>query len=103
MDARPGPPRPAVAVTLLTQADCSLCEIAKEVLARVGLDHRLDVREVDLAGEEGRTLAMRHGVLFAPGVLIWGERFSYGRLSEKKLRLQLAQVRPPVTQRHAPP
>lgn len=39
----------------------------------------------------GRDLALRRGVLFAPGVLIDGELFSYGRVSEKKLRPDLAR------------
>ncbi len=37
------------AVTLLTQADCALCEHAKGVLARVGADHPLEITEIDLA------------------------------------------------------
>ena len=87
MSAEPAPTAPqATAVTLLTQADCALCEQAKTVLARVGVDHPLTVHVLDLSGPAGRDLALRHGVLFAPGVLLDGEPFSYGRLSEKKLR-----------------
>ena len=33
---------------------------------------------------------VRHRVPFPPGVLIDGEAFSYGRLSERKLRRELA-------------
>jgi len=80
-----------IRVTLLTQGDCAMCEHAKEVLARVGADHRLDVEEVALATPEGQALALRHGVLFAPGVLLDGESFAYGRLSERKLRRTLAR------------
>ena len=32
---------------------------------------------------------MKGGLLFPPGVLIDGEPFSYGRLSERKLRREL--------------
>jgi len=76
-------------VTLLTQADCTLCGHAKAVLARVGADHRITVAEVDLASEHGRELALAAGVMFAPGVLLDGKPFSYGRLSERKLRKAL--------------
>lgn len=76
-------------VSLLTQPSCSMCDFAKHVLARVGMDHPLDIREIPLDSPTGRTLAAAHGVLFAPGILIDGELFSYGRLSEKKLRRHL--------------
>lgn len=76
-------------VTLLTQGDCAMCEHAKQVLARVAADHPLEVEEVALATPEGQELALRHGVLFAPGVLLDGESFAYGRLSERKLRRAL--------------
>jgi hypothetical protein len=88
----PTAPPPAT-VTLLTQPDCALCEHAKDVLARVAADHPFIVTEVDLGGPAGRDLAMRHRVLFAPGILIDGQPFSYGRLSEKKLRRHLARPR----------
>jgi glutaredoxin len=78
-----------VEVTLLTQEHCTFCDLAKEILDRVGRDHPLRVREVDLASAEGQRLATTVGVLFAPGVLLDGEAFSYGRLSERKLRRAL--------------
>ncbi|WP_165984975.1 glutaredoxin family protein [Streptomyces sp. YIM 98790] len=82
-------PRPAHRVTLLTQADCSLCEHAKQVLATVGKDHPLEVTETDLTSDEGQRLGAAAGVLFAPGVLLDGKPFSYGRLSERRLRRAL--------------
>jgi glutaredoxin len=91
----PAPDATPVEVTLLTQADCALCEHAKQVLARVAADHRLTLTEVSLATEEGRGLATEAGVMFAPGVLLDGQPFAYGRLSERKLRktLQRASAR----------
>jgi Glutaredoxin-like domain (DUF836) len=80
------------AITLLTQADCALCEHAKGVLARVGADHLIEVTEIDLASEHGRSLAGGAGVLFAPGVLIDGHPFGYGRLSERRLRRALDRL-----------
>ncbi|MFD8352423.1 glutaredoxin family protein [Streptomyces coelicoflavus] len=82
-------------ITLLTQADCALCEHAKTILAKVGADHPLDITEIDLAGEEGRRLSAEAGVLFAPGILLNGEPFSYGRLSERRLRRALKAVAAP--------
>jgi len=80
------------AVTLLTQDDCALCEHAKGVLARVGADHLLEVTEIGLESEQGRTLAAQAGVLFAPGVLLGGRPFGYGRLSERRLRRALGRL-----------
>lgn len=77
------------AITLLTQPNCTLCEQAKRVLTRVARDIPLTVTEVELTSGEGRTLATEADILFAPGVLLDGELFSYGRLSERKLRKTL--------------
>lgn len=78
-----------VDVTLLTQQQCRFCDLAKEILDRVGREHPLQVREVDLTTAEGQRMATALGVLFAPGVLLDGAAFSYGRLSERKLRREL--------------
>jgi hypothetical protein len=84
------------AITLLTQADCALCEHAKQVLTRVSNDHPLEVTEIDLASEHGRALAARAGVLFAPGVLVDGHPLGYGRLSERRLRHVLERMPAPT-------
>ena len=76
-------------VTLLTKTDCGLCEQAKEVLGRLGGEFDLIVETVDATSEEGRVLAERAGMAFPPAVLLDGEPFSYGRLSERKLRRML--------------
>lgn len=77
-------------VTLLTQSDCHLCEHAKAVLDRVGHDYPLTVTEIDLRSDTGQQVAADAGVLFAPGVLLDGQPFAYGRLSERKLRKALS-------------
>ncbi len=76
-------------VTLLTQASCAFCDQAKETLVRLSQEHSLDIVEISLDSDEGRALGERHGVVFAPGVLIEGAFFSFGRLSERKLRREL--------------
>jgi len=78
-------------IILLTQHDCGFCDQAKGVLARVGADHPVTVTEIDLGSAEGQRLAAAAGVLFAPGLLIDGEPFSFGRLSERKLRRALGK------------
>ncbi len=80
------------AVTLLTQEDCGLCEHAKKVLARVGAEYPLEVTAIDLASEQGRALAAQARVQFAPGVLVDGRPFGYGRLSERRLRRTLERA-----------
>ncbi|MEU7401883.1 glutaredoxin family protein [Streptomyces sp. NPDC044948] len=84
-DTAPAPHR----ITLLAQADCALCEHAKQVLAKVGADHPLDITEIDLTSDAGQRLGAEAGVLFAPGILLNGRPFSYGRLSERRLRRTL--------------
>jgi glutaredoxin len=80
-------------ITLLTQSSCGFCDHAKKVLSRVGADYPLQITEIDLAGEDGQQLAARAGVLFAPGLLVDGESFSFGRISERKLRRTLDKRR----------
>ena len=82
------------AITLLTQADCGYCEHARAVLARVGADHPLEVTEINITGEDGRALAACAGVMFAPGLLVDGRPFGYGRISERRLRRTLQRLAP---------
>ena len=78
-------------ITLLTQEDCHLCEQAKEVLARVAADHVMEIEVISLASNTGQTLARKAGFMFAPGVLVDGVPFGFGRLSERKLRKTLTK------------
>jgi glutaredoxin len=76
-------------VVLLTKEDCHFCEQAKDVLARLRGEYDLRVREVALESDEGRSLALEAAAAFPPVVLLNGATFSYGRLSERKLRKAL--------------
>ena len=76
-------------VVLLTKDDCDLCEHAKETLARMSAELELHVREVALDSSEGAELARTAGAPFPPVVFVDGRAFSYGRLSERKLRKAL--------------
>ena len=79
----------SVPVTLLTKADCHLCDHAKEVLHRVAPDYGLHLETVDLATERGQHIAQDAGMLFPPAILVDGQPFCYGRLSERRLRREL--------------
>ena len=76
-------------VTLLTQDDCAFCDQAKILLARLSAEYPLEVEELDLGSEEGRRLAEAGGMIFAPGIVLDGEPFCYGRPSERKIRREL--------------
>lgn len=83
----------AVEVVILTQAECGLCEQAKDTLARVAEDFPLAISELDVGSPEGEQLGLSRGVIFPPGVLLDGRLFCYGRLSERKLRRELSRPR----------
>jgi glutaredoxin len=76
-------------LTLLTQEDCPLCDQAKAALARLAADYKLTVREIALDTDEGRQLALQAGTPFPPMLFLDGSPFSYGRVSERKLRKTL--------------
>jgi glutaredoxin len=76
-------------IVVLSQPDCQFCDDAQAVLARLAPRYPISVRQIALGSREGQDLATRHGVLFAPGVLLNGRLISYGRLSERRLRRQL--------------
>ena len=80
-----------IEVVLVTQPACDLCERAYSVFDRLGAAYDLNVRSVSLTTPEGEDLARRGGMLFPPGVYIDDEPFSYGRVSERKLRRELAR------------
>jgi glutaredoxin len=83
-----GAPEP-IRVELLTQEQCAFCDQAKRVLDRLAREFPLAVATRDLASTEGRALAEQGGVMFPPGLFVEGEPFSYGRVSERKLRREL--------------
>lgn len=76
-------------VTVVVQAECGFCQQAKDVLDRISEDFELHIETVDLQEEEGRRLAEASRLVFPPGVFLDGALFSYGRLSERKLRRHL--------------
>ncbi len=86
---------PAVDVVLITKPHCEYCELAKLILDRLGAGFAIQVREIGVEEPEGAALALHHGILFAPGILIDGRLAGYGRPSERRLRrlLEARQAR----------
>ena len=80
-------------VVFLTQTACDLCDHASHVLRRLSAEYDLTVRYVSFDSAEGRTLATHHRLVFAPGILLDDQAFSYGRLSERRLRRELDRRR----------
>jgi hypothetical protein len=83
------PPPEQLEVVLLTQHDCAFCDQGKQVLERLAREFPLSIETRDLASPAGRAPADRGGVMFPPGLFIDGEPFSFGRVSERKLRREL--------------
>lgn len=74
---------------VVTQPRCGFCDQAKGVLQRVGEDFDVQVIEVDAESDVAAELASETAAVFPPVVFINGSLFSYGRLSERKLRKRL--------------
>ena len=82
----------AIEVLLLTKDDCRFCDEAKAILRRLGDDFPIRIKSTEIASPRGQALALQGGLLFAPGILIDGRPFSYGRPSEKKLRREFERI-----------
>jgi len=73
-------------ILLLTQENCAFCDSAMAMLDRLSVEFPLLISMLALDSRDGQALAEKNGILFAPGIFIDGEAFSYGRPSERKLR-----------------
>lgn len=94
IDDGAGAERPVTEIILLTEPHCGHCDRAKEILHYLSAEFTLSVTEIDLAGDEGRRLAIEHAVVSAPGLLVDGVLFSRGPLDGHKLRMTLESIRP---------
>ena len=90
-DPDPGTP---IHILLLTQPACDFCDHAKVVLDRLAREFAATVHEIPFGSSEGQRLAVTHGAIFAPAILIDGELASYGRPSERRLRRLLGRRAP---------
>ena len=80
-----------VSILLLTQEDCAFCDAAEQMLERLSTEFPLSVSTLSLDSVRGQELARENAILFAPGLFIDGEAFSYGRPSERKQRRAIEQ------------
>ncbi len=78
-------------VLILSRPTCDLCDRAKKILDRLAPEFGFAIRPLALDSPEGQSLALRHGMLFPPGLLVDGEPFSHGRVSERRLRRELSR------------
>ena len=76
-------------ISVVTQQACTYCDMAKTVLEKLSREYPLTMSIVPIETPEGATLVERGGVVFPPGVFIDGQPFSYGRLSERKIRREI--------------
>jgi hypothetical protein len=81
-------------VTLLTLNDCHLCQHARGVIAKLGLERAIVVEETAWDSAEGQRLVQRDGIPFAPAVYINGNFAAYGRISDGALRRWLGKREP---------
>lgn len=81
-----------IEVTLVTAAGCHLCDDAKSLLGDLEPRYHLDVREVDLLGQEGVALATQFRAPFPPLLLVDGRYVGHGRVSRRKLIRVLDEV-----------
>ncbi|HVA92256.1 MAG TPA: thioredoxin family protein [Chloroflexota bacterium] len=89
----PPPDITPVHLLLVASDDCHFCLDARAILDRLRGDYPLNVREVQLSSPEGRDLAARHGIAFPPGLFIEDRFIGFGRVSERKLRRLLEQLK----------
>lgn len=60
--------------------------------SRLNSEYDIEVETLSDESERGRDLMVENLIAFPPGVLIGGKPFSYGRLSERKLRRELDRL-----------
>lgn len=82
----------AVEILLLTQSDCGFCDEAKLLLERLCVEYQLSVASMSISSAEGAELAAAGGIMFPPGLFVAGKPFSYGRVSERKVRRELDRL-----------
>ena len=83
-------------ITLIEAPGCHFCEEATETLARLAENYALEVVKLDSSSDRGRYLLEAHRSPMSPLVLVDGQVFTWGRLSERKLAklLQARSSRP---------
>jgi hypothetical protein len=76
----------------LTSPDCAFCTDGRAIVQRLAREMGLDVSELSWDSPRGRALVAQGGAYFPPAVYLDDRLLGYGRVSERKLRKQLAKV-----------
>lgn len=85
----------AMEVILVAKADCEVCERIRHTLTRVRHEYRhLEVKEIDADAPEGRSLAVEHGILMLPAIIVGDRLRLVGEMSEKEIRHEIEKARP---------
>ena len=81
-----------IRVQLVTAPGCNFCDEAQRTLHVLEDRFPLTIDLVPLMSDSGRDLVARHRVPFPPILLIDGEFFGFGRLSQRRLEQRLIQL-----------
>jgi hypothetical protein len=76
----------------LTAPDCAFCADGRAIVNGLARETGLEVEELPWDSPRGKALVDRDGVFFPPAVYLDDRLLGYGRVSERKLRKQLAKV-----------
>ena len=83
---------PTIEITLVTSPGCHFCAHAHRALDAAAAEIAIEIREVALDSDEGRALQAKWRPPFPPMLLIDGDLFGYGRISQRKLMRHLARL-----------
>jgi glutaredoxin len=87
----PASTEPAVRLTLITRAQCHLCEVAKEAMARFTAETGEPWTELDVDSDPALLEEYWDRV---PVILLDGKEHGYWRVEEDRLRRDLMKDRP---------
>jgi hypothetical protein len=76
----------------LTSPDCAFCTDGRAIVQRLASEMGLVIAELAWDSPRGKSLVKRGGAFFPPAVYLDDRLLGYGRLSERRLRKQLARV-----------
>lgn len=82
----------AIEVLLVTAPGCHFCDEGQRMLDVLKDRFPLTIELVPLMSETGRGLVAKHRVPFPPILLLDGELFGYGRLSQRRVAQRLTDL-----------
>lgn len=81
-------------VTLVSTPNCSHCLEVKHTLEKMKGEYTdLTITEVSALAEEGQKMIQRYGIMSSPGILVNGEFFSMGMVTEKQFKEKFDSLR----------